>query len=497
MIDHKIKDNWETYVQAQTDIRTPTDIGTHSSFAEMQDKDGTFDLLTEGDTGGAGIDENLNVDGYSNDYNSFDTEEGASPYLDLQDEPTNYIHEAKSSGATSGWYTFEDTLETTTDISVTLYFWCYGDDTNDQIRIYEDWTGSGGGTHQETLTVTLTSYGSYLSVPLDTSTHTAAEINLLRVYFYYQGVGGGDDIYIDHVYARIEKAAGSVYDLDLEVGWTTADFDETTGEELCIFGGTQGSEALRVDVWSGSWINVFTDIAAGWNNVSVASYLVDATFEIRFTDTSDEAVEADTWQVEGVLLHVWTAGGDSYYVTINEIVELYDSTTTAVNWSQIVQEIIELYDSTSTVVNWSQIVQDIIDFQGIISTVLNTTIGISETLDIVDRVTTILNPSTIITLIINEIIPISYITGEFVELNIFSEIFLSSNMWGYLGPIALVVIGFLLTKKEKSLGIFMFIVDCLVISQYLSLVDATPGYWWHIIILLLGVIQCIIQMIDR
>ena len=83
------------------------------------------------------------------------------------------------------------------------------------------------------------------------------------------------------------------------------------------------------------------------------------------------------------------------------------------------------------------------------------------------------------------------------DINWFSELFLSTELWGYFGPLGLVVIGYLLTKKDKPLGIFMFIVDSLVISHYLTLVDATPDYWWHIFILLLGVILCIVQMTKR
>ena len=83
------------------------------------------------------------------------------------------------------------------------------------------------------------------------------------------------------------------------------------------------------------------------------------------------------------------------------------------------------------------------------------------------------------------------------DINWFNELFLSTELWGYFGPLGLVVIGYLLTKKDKPLGIFMFIVDCLVISHYLTLVDATPDYWWHIFILLLGVILCIVQMTKR
>jgi len=84
-----------------------------------------------------------------------------------------------------------------------------------------------------------------------------------------------------------------------------------------------------------------------------------------------------------------------------------------------------------------------------------------------------------------------------MEINLFDELFLSTEMWGYFGPLALVVIGYLLTKKNKELGIIFIIVDSLLMAQYFALVEATPNYWWQVIILLLGVIQCTIQLIDR
>ena len=92
---------------------------------------------------------------------------------------------------------------------------------------------------------------------------------------------------------------------------------------------------------------------------------------------------------------------------------------------------------------------------------------------------------------------ISEIKFAMDDISIFDELFLSLDMWGYFGPLGLVVIGYLLTKKDTPLGIFVFIVDCLVISHYLTLVDAMPDYWWHIFILLLGVILCIAQMTKR
>jgi len=98
------------------------------------------------------------------------------------------------------------------------------------------------------------------------------------------------------------------YRLDLEVRWTTSDYDETN-EYLCIYGGTQDSEELNVDVWNGVWTNVISGLSAGWNNVSVSSYLTSSNFEIRFVDTLQSGdTSQSSWQVEGVLLHTWSVG---------------------------------------------------------------------------------------------------------------------------------------------------------------------------------------------
>ena len=44
-------DNFEDFVDQLSDLYAPSDIGTHSAFAEMQDFDATYDTLTEADTG--------------------------------------------------------------------------------------------------------------------------------------------------------------------------------------------------------------------------------------------------------------------------------------------------------------------------------------------------------------------------------------------------------------------------------------------------------------
>jgi len=294
-----IGDNTEDYVDQISNLYAPSDIGTHSIFAEMQDIDGTYDTLTEGDTGGAGLSEYVFIDTYS-DVNWDET--GVSPYLDTQDQPTSIISTA-TTGAATGWCGFAATSGSGSGFTVN--FSIYHNSALDSFIGWElDWTGDtiadASGSFSTDYIYAWESAGTIAGLD------TQAEIDACTVRFTHNKGGAGPDLLqIDAARLGISQAGSSVYDLDLEVGWTAADFDETN-EELCIYGGTQGSEALRVDVWNGSWTNVITDLAAGWNNISVSSYLTDATFEIRFTDTSDDAVEADTWQVEGVLLHTWT-----------------------------------------------------------------------------------------------------------------------------------------------------------------------------------------------
>jgi len=66
------------------------------------------------------------------------------------------------------------------------------------------------------------------------------------------------------------------------------------------------------------------------------------------------------------------------------------------------------------------------------------------------------------------------------------ELFLSTSMYGYIGPLALVVGGYVLAKKDKGLGVIAFVVQCLFVANYFALIDVTPDYWWHILIILFG-----------
>jgi hypothetical protein len=105
----------------------------------------------------------------------------------------------------------------------------------------------------------------------------------------------------------LELPYSSNYELNLEVQWTSLDYDETN-EELCICGGAMGSENIRVYIWNGdSWENLFTNLVGGRNNVTVTSYLTTSNFTIRFKgkNETDDLIQ-DSWEIDSTLIHVWS-----------------------------------------------------------------------------------------------------------------------------------------------------------------------------------------------
>jgi hypothetical protein len=106
------------------------------------------------------------------------------------------------------------------------------------------------------------------------------------------------------------KIPSSNYQLDLEVQWTSVDYNQQN-EYLCIKTGTLNGESLKVDVWTGSsWVNVIASLSANqWNNVSVSDYVTSSTFTIRFVGATESGdTVQSSWQIDSALLHLWTSG---------------------------------------------------------------------------------------------------------------------------------------------------------------------------------------------
>ena len=85
-----------------------------------------------------------------------------------------------------------------------------------------------------------------------------------------------------------------------------------------------------------------------------------------------------------------------------------------------------------------------------------------------------------------------------LEINIFEELFLSQEIWSYLGPFALLVIGYVLAKKDKALGVLWFLLECIFAYYYMELISSDPFYIWHAFFLVVGgILTCVFPLIDR
>jgi hypothetical protein len=142
-------------------------------------------------------------------------------------------------------------------------------------------------------------------------------------------ISPGSGSFSDYWYA-VYVEYETYYELDLEVQWTSVDYDETN-EKLCIYAGDMGSEDLRVDYWTGStWSNLLTKLTANnWNNVSVS--LTSTTFTIRFKGSNEIGDTApDIWDIDATLLHVWS---DEYIAEVEFVGSSNMEVWSQLNWT--------------------------------------------------------------------------------------------------------------------------------------------------------------------
>jgi hypothetical protein len=80
----------------------------------------------------------------------------------------------------------------------------------------------------------------------------------------------------------------------------------------------------------------------------------------------------------------------------------------------------------------------------------------------------------------------------------FEDLFFNTDLIGYIGPFAVVVICTLLIQKEKRLALVCFVFEVLLLAQYFPLLEVTNAYIWHIFILLfMGVIPSAFSGLKR
>ena len=396
----------------------------------------------------------ISVNSYSATYQEWNARIGASPYLDAQDHPTNYISENKDELMDEGWFGFPDTTLTGT-LTVNVSIWGFSDDSDDGVIVFVDETGSGSGSNMGTLIMDLNT-GSYKTLAL--GEYTVSEINLMRIFLRTTD-SLMDDIEIDHMRLGVSGEAVS-----------GTDYTAYPDGDLTLTGSP----------------NLISDFVKA---------LVEGFTLIGTTSIFGAFIKA---LVEGFTL----IGTTNIFVIIQKIIaegfSLTGGTSLAISFSVLLTTGFVLAGVTSLVVNFSVKLVSGFSLGGSVA------LAVSYIKNLVEGFSLAGTVSAFKVFLVNLIESFSFGVGVTVEKiagtvligSMFFQLFFSDNMWGYIGPVALVIGGYFITNKEKALGIFFIIVDSLIIATYLSLIEVTPSYWWPVIILLLGELLIVGKMIS-
>jgi len=294
-------------VDAVSNLRPNTpDLGTHDVFSDMQTDDTNYDALLEENTGGGGIDESDYVNGDAADLSDASHVGTGSPYFLDTVDATEYLDITKGGGH-ARWYPFGDTTETFSDGSITLYVYVIYGDGNDDLNWFIDTTGDDTGEFSGQISNPVSGwYDTGVITDFDSDTeYDAARMQLTSI-----ASAQHLDHEIDAAYIRVTTSGGDNYELDIEVGWAGIDYTESQAQ-LRIYpvtGGGWPSEDIKVDIWTGTWTNVFSDLTPDqFNEVDIESYVTDASVEIRFlggTETGDTV--QDTWEIDYVEIYTWS-----------------------------------------------------------------------------------------------------------------------------------------------------------------------------------------------
>lgn len=274
------------------------DLGTHSNFTKQ-----TTSVLDGGDTmtmvnSSLAVSQNFYVDDFINIVQEW-SEVGNAPWLHIAEDGA-YIHVSAKTDVHER-FTFDEPISVRFGTLSSVELFARLDCGSEKIRInvYDgssysgdyDFSGSGYQWH---------------GVDVSSFLNTKQKVIDAGMKVESIAIGGwGGSVYADACYLRVNYTYLS-FDIDLEVQFTGADFDEES-EELCIYGNDASSwTSFKVEVWNGvGWDSIISPFSAGWNNVSVSSYLTSSVLTIHFIFV-DTSASFQWYEINATLLHVWT-----------------------------------------------------------------------------------------------------------------------------------------------------------------------------------------------
>ncbi|MFX0014823.1 MAG: hypothetical protein ACFFB2_00520 [Promethearchaeota archaeon] len=309
----KIVGSQEDFVDNNiSNIDGVADKGTHLNFQNQKaGPDSLNDTLTEEDINT--INQiSLEVDSWEITRNKW-AKTGASPYLDNQTQPeVNEVHGVANAvgsknGDEMGDFGFQDIniLGTLASVKLRVYGHAspsYPTETYFSVHL---WNGSAWNEVMD-----FSNEPNFIWKEVDVSTYinTWAKVNSSKIFLRTEDPGGnkyGEQL-CDIAILQVNYFPEPNYNFDAEVQWVSADFTKSNAT-LAIYTGNLGIEALKVDVWNGSWNTIIPNLVANsWNNISVVNYLTTSTFTIRFKGTNESSdTTQDQWNIDVTLLHTW------------------------------------------------------------------------------------------------------------------------------------------------------------------------------------------------
>jgi hypothetical protein len=317
-----------------SDVDGSAEIGIHSGFSSQQvGPDSSFDILQEN---------------YVTNYSLISQEsfEGSWPPTgwietgNWNQESQETYHGSESAdfdGAGGGGRSGDmDTTELNTSDASAIYveFWYRDQETEAGEFLLQYWNGT---TWNIVIDLGSTTSEYQWLHYTENITNSQYFIEDFKIRWSAVGIDGGESVYVDYV-TVLARARDINYLLDLEVQWTNVVYSGSN-ETLCVYGGSMGLEDILIDVWYGSsWVNIWTDLTSGWNNVSITSYLDSSNFTIRFRDgVNSSDLSRDAWEIDVSLLRL-DIGGD--YIAEVEFV----GTSNAEAWDKLVWEVDSSWD---------------------------------------------------------------------------------------------------------------------------------------------------------
>jgi hypothetical protein len=346
----------ENSVDADSDVDSTLNVGTNTSnYINSQSKNDVWQNITEENIGGAGGSEWLDVNANDTAHQSLITFYGTQPYLDAQDQPTNYL-ESSENNAQSGWYYFPSTTLTGI-ITVNMSIYCNNDDGagNDKVDVMVDYTGSGAG-------LDVGDVGQHTAWQYDTialGTHTVAEVNALRVWFDWVFSGGKDEVRIDHVRIGMCVSGGDQFNLIWEHQVQSVDIFKDMYNISVYAQSSNVSESFEIQMWNyteSGWSTVLTTkigTTAQWYNQSFNRYYVDnSTQQVtwRYCGDNETCTDSD----DQTTLSIDYAGISYWNFTVN-IIETYivlsGNYSQGLGWIAFDQSPIEINVSSGAIYN--------------------------------------------------------------------------------------------------------------------------------------------------